>query len=196
MRHAVFIAVLLLMPAALFAQTTDPCTADGGIHLGSPACPYQWVGNTSTLYDGSGNGLGFVGMTSQCRAEFGAGARMCRSSEILDSDTLNLNAIPEVGCWVRPTFRPTGRSGEVDESGRTGDAETVLSCVAWSTTGSNVRGLVLRADGSFSGSGTTASCDIPRSVACCAPTPVPAPTSSLPLGVGGLAALAVLRGGV
>ena len=63
--------------------------------------PYQWVGATTVAFTGDGNGLGFVGMTSQCRAEFGAGARMCTSEEVMNSDTLNLNAIPEEGSWLR-----------------------------------------------------------------------------------------------
>ena len=48
----------------------------------------QWI-HVAATYDGSGNGLGFVGMTTKCRADFGPGARMCTSSEIMDSDTLN-----------------------------------------------------------------------------------------------------------
>ena len=103
-----------LLPLSTGAQ--DSCTVDSGTHVGSAACQYQWVGVTTVAYDGSGNGLGFTGMTSQCRADFGPGARMCKSEEVTDSDTLNFNAIPAVGrmeslrdgsavpagsCWIR-----------------------------------------------------------------------------------------------
>ena len=96
-RTVLLAALVLVLPLSAGAQ--DACTVDSGIHVGSPACPYQWVGATTVLYDGSGNGLGFIGMTSQCRGEFGAGARMCTSQEILESDTHNLSAIPVDGCW-------------------------------------------------------------------------------------------------
>jgi hypothetical protein len=87
------LAVLaVVLPLSAAAQ--DACTVDSGTHIGSPACPYQWAGVTSVAFDGSGNGLGFVGMTTQCRADFGPAARMCKSEEIMDSDTLNFNAIP------------------------------------------------------------------------------------------------------
>ena len=145
--------------------------------------PYQWVGVTSLAFDGTGNGLGFVGMTTQCRADFGPGARMCRSSEILDSDTLSVGAVPEPGCWVRPTWRPIayGSAGEkaLDESGRAGTAEG-LSCAGWASANPSVWGLVLQASGGFK----PLNCDIQRPVACCAPTPVPEPASPVSLFIG------------
>lgn len=113
-RLVLITALTAILPLSAGAQ--DACTVDSGTHVGSPACPYQWVGATTVLYDGSGNGLGFIGMTSQCRADFGPGARMCQSREILESDTHHLNAIPLGGCWIRPTFVTTGLNG-LDMSG-------------------------------------------------------------------------------
>lgn len=178
MRFAVLVCLLSLVSSASVAQSD----------------PYQWVGATTVAYDGGGNGLGFVGMTTQCRADFGPGARMCKSAEIMDSDTLNLNAIPAAGCWVRPVFVPTGDSRSLDVSGQGSQAE-FATCDSWKNTidgGGTWRGLTLTATGGFD----TEPCDVPRSVACCKPTPVPAPISSLslPIGVGALAGLSMLKG--
>jgi hypothetical protein len=97
--------------------------------------PHQWVGTTSVSFTGDGNGLGFVGMTAQCRADFGPGARMCKSDEVLDSDTLNPNAIPSGGCWLRPSWSPHTASENfggtvrgLDESGISGDPSHGLTC--------------------------------------------------------------------
>ena len=186
------LAVVLPLPAA--AQ--DACTVDFGTHVGSPACPYQWVGATTVLYDGSGNGLGFIGMTSQCRGEFGAGARMCTSQEILDSDTHNINAIPIDGCWVRPVFQflMDGSQTVLDASGLSGSASS-LQCGGWNTGSTGLPGplgLTLQPDGTF----VRRLCTEARPVACCKPTPVPAPTSSLslPIGAMGLVGLSMTRG--
>ena len=210
MRFLPLAALLFFIPLSAGAQ--DACTADFGTHIGSPACPYQWVGATTVAYDGSGNGLGFVGMTSQCRADFGAGARLCTSQEILESDTLNFNAIPEDGCWVRSVYQPvTGDDNTLASALLALDASGInsaglsgrggMACVGWSTTSGGERGLILAgtADPSVSpGSFYTGVCAASRSVACCAPTPVPtpvpAPTSSLPIGTLGLVALVSLKG--
>ena len=181
MRFAVLVCLLSLAASDSFAQSA----------------PYQWVGATSVTYDGSGNGLGFVGMTSQCRADFGPGARMCRSREIMDSDTLNLNSIPTQGCWVRTEWNPfaAGRPSSnfvlgLDESGQS-DSPANMTCSSWASTGGT--GLSLQPAGSLLMGG----CSTPRSIACCAPTPVPSPTSliTIPIGVGTLAGLSMLKGG-
>ena len=146
---------------------------------------------------GSGNGFGFVGMTTACRADFGPGARMCKSSEYMDSDTLNPIGIPVNGAWLRPSWRgfakPTTSFDAVralDESGV--QAQPVdLTCKNWLNNFD--RGLIL-ASGGFS-SGT---CDVQRPVTCCAPVPVAEPSASLalPLGTAWLAGLAAMKGGV
>jgi hypothetical protein len=199
-RTVLLAALAAVIPLSAGAQ--DACTADFGTHVGSPACPYQWVGATTVLYDGSGNGLGFIGMTSECRGEFGAGARMCTSQEIMDSDTNNLNAIPAVGCWVRPSWRPNGGSSStLDESGLSFTSSS-MTCNAWTRADSGQTGLLLGPEGSMrvydQGTGFEAQCDIPRSVACCKPTPVPAPSASLslPIGTMGLLGLSMLKGSV
>ena len=183
--------------AFILAQTAsaqDACTADFGTHVGSPACPYQWVGATSITFDGrgdigSGTLLGFVGMTTQCRADFGAGARMCTSAEILNSDSLNFNAIPAGGCWLRPSWALAAGSVAVDESGYSA-GPSGLACLGWNGVG---QGLHLKDTGSIDQTG----CTTILPVACCKPTPVPAPTSSLtlPIGAAALAGLSMLKGG-
>lgn len=159
------------------------------------ADPYQWVGTTSVTF--TGNGLGFVGMTTQCRADFGPGARMCTSKEILESDTLNLIASPPQGCWIRPSW--THANGLfLDEAG-SWDNDS-MSCRGWSTKLGG-RGLVLMSTGGIGvNDGTSNSnpftCDQARPVACCKPLAVGEPQGSplLPTGVGVLAGLFMLRG--
>jgi hypothetical protein len=204
MRFLPLAALLFFIPLSAGAQ--DACTADFGTHIGSPACPYQWVGATTVRFDGSGqfelNGgvrVGFVGMTSQCRAEFGPGARMCRSGDILSSDTLNLNGIPQNGCWIAPSLVGGNYGYQLDATGgavegqfnTSGNTKTTLSCDGWRLGGSPYRGMSLLENGSFYAS----ECATYRAVACCKPQPVPAPTSSLmlPIGVSGLAALSLIK---
>lgn len=194
MRLLVF-ALVLLASLSTKAQTVGSCAA---ADIGSPSCPYQWIGATSVAFKGDGNGLGFVGMTSQCRADYGAGARMCTSAEILASDTLNLNAIPSAGCWVRPSFQTDASSNYLDGSGSI-DNET-MSCRGWSVK-SIGRGLVLMPTGGLgpfadAGDGATGfTCDQSRPVACCKPIAVGEPQASmmLPAGIGVLAAFSALR---
>ena len=166
--------------------------------IASAADPYQWVGATSIAVTGDGNGLGYVGMTTQCRADFGPGARMCKSEEVMDSDTLNPNAIPAAGCWIRPSWRLGDVGSALDESGATGSPLT-MTCKRWTSANPMLYGLVLFPNGGFSSDadpdGPT-KCSISRPVACCKPTPVPAPSASLsiPIGAGALVWLSMLKG--
>jgi hypothetical protein len=177
-------AFAVVLPQLAGAQ--DACTVDSGVHVGSPACPYQWVGATTATFSPLDDGLGFVGMTTTCRAEFGAGARMCTSKEIMDSDTLNLLAIPAGGCWVRPSW--VGSVGS-DESGLNGNPGS-LSCQSGTA-------LILDAKGRFATSGCSTDNGAPLPVACCKPTPIPEPSASLslPMGALGLVGLSMMKGG-
>jgi hypothetical protein len=93
-------------------------------------------------------------MTSQCRGEFGPGARMCSSQEILESDTNNLNAIPTDGCWIRTVFQPFQNGGTnslaLDASGFIERDPKDLTCLGWSVVTSQFKGLVLQMNGSIS----------------------------------------------
>ncbi|MEZ4330443.1 MAG: hypothetical protein R3F35_01720 [Myxococcota bacterium] len=166
--------------------------------IASAADPYQWVGATSVAFTGDGNGLGFVGMTTQCRADFGAGARMCASKDILESDTLNPNEIPAQGCWVRPSWAPNGQ-GFLDESGSATSAAS-MTCFGWMSNNPGVYGLALSPTGSLGWfphpNSEPNACSQARPVACCKPTPVPAPSASLsiPVGTMGLVWLSMLKG--
>ena len=201
MRFLTLAALLCFIPLSAGAQ--DACTADFGTHIGSPACPYQWVGVTAARFNGGGGfepdgavRVGFIGMSSQCRAEFGPGARMCRSEDVLGSDTLNLNDIPDpVGCWVAPSLVTAFDGYHVDATGSNlgNSLGGGSSCGGWQNSGSSIYqgGLYLNRSGGF-GWGR---CDSFRGVACCKPQPVPSPTSSLmlPIGVSGLAALSLIK---
>ncbi len=179
------VALVLLSAATAHAQATGSCAPQ---YVGSPSCPYQWVGITSVAFTGSGNGQGFVGMTSQCRVDFGPGARMCRSDEILRSDTLNPN-VAAGGCWVRPTYQPGFVGGVLDSSGTIID-NSLLACRGWTATAAG--GLTLTPGGFIAGE-----CSNAKPVACCKPIAVGEPQASLmlPTGVSVLAMLSILKGG-
>ena len=56
MRFLLILSFALLILAATASRT-------------QAADPYQWVSYTTQTFDGAGNGYGFDGMTTQCRAE-------------------------------------------------------------------------------------------------------------------------------
>ena len=182
MRYLLILSAAFLILAASGAQA-------------QAADPYQWVGFTTTTFDGSGNGFGFTLMTAQCRADFGPGARMCKSSEYMDSDTLNPSGIPVDGAWLRPSWRGFSGTGGIalDESGVRGEVGSNLSCQSWTAVSDN-NGLTVTPGGSFAQD----ICATARPVACCKPTPVPTPSASLslPIGALGLVGLSMLKGSV
>ncbi len=171
MRILILAVALMLLPAlSAHAQAIGTCAPQ---YVGSPSYPYQWVGATSVAYTGNGNGIGLLGMSTQCRADFGPGARMCSSAEILDSDTLNPSALG-TACWVRPTYQP-GYQGVADLSGAnpengSGDLGA-YACSGWTRSDSGLWGLTLTANGGV-GPGR---CDIAKPVACCKPIAVGGP---------------------
>jgi hypothetical protein len=195
---------MLLLFLALFAASTSTAQVTGSCApelVGSPSCPYQWVGATSVAFTGDGNGLGLVGMTTQCRADFGPGSRMCKSEEVMDSDTLNPNSIPAVGCWLRPSWRPVASSQAtidglaLDETGMA-RIPSDMSCIGWTIGGggviTDVRGLILGPPNR----NNLGACTQARPVACCKPIAVGEPQASmmLPTGVGMLAMLSMMKG--
>jgi hypothetical protein len=200
LRALLAVLVSLLFGGSAYAQTSpSPCTTFGP---GSPSCPYQWVGVTSVAFLGDGNGLGLVGMTTQCRADFGPGARMCQSSEIVASDTLNPNAIPAQGCWVRPSWRWSAGNGDaVFEDTGTAQSAYNLSCSGWRIASTASFGLTLLPSGTFAPPQTVPDpperCSVSKPAACCKPIAVGETQASLmlPTGVGALAMLSLLRGG-
>lgn len=165
---ALAIALMLLSAVSADAQAIGTCAAQ---NVGSPSCPYQWVGVTSVAYTGNGNGFGLLAMSAQCRADFGPGARMCSSAEVLDSDTLSLSVLG-TACWVRPTYQP-GYQGVADLSGAEGGSPDfgAFSCSGWTSSNGGSIGLTLAADGGF-GPGLCANA---KPVACCKPIAVGGP---------------------
>jgi hypothetical protein len=185
-------AVVLLSAASAHAQALGSCTPE---LIGSPSCPYQWVGFTSVsyVYDSSNpETFGFAMLTAQCRADFGPGTRMCTSEEVLSSDTLNPAAIPSSGAWLRPTWvggTPT------DESGRTSNQGfEALSCGGWF---GNNTGLTLLPGGKFGTAGCSITNGTPLPATCCKPIAVGEPQASmmLPAGIGALAVISAFRVG-
>jgi hypothetical protein len=47
-RTVLLAALAVSLPLSAGAQ--DACTADFGTDVGSPACPYQWVGATTSAF--------------------------------------------------------------------------------------------------------------------------------------------------
>lgn len=179
-----FVTLLLIVAPMCAAGQTDP---------------YQWVGATSVAFNGGGDDgtaplpRGIIIMNAQCRADFGPGARMCSSLEILESTTINPNDIPVEGCWIRPTYQPVGPASSlnlVDVSGVAGGTSDPMTCGGWRGAGSGLSLLQL-------GAIVKSPCSEFRPVACCKPTPIPAPTSSLglPIGTLGLVGLSMMKGG-
>ena len=124
---------------------------------------YQWVGQTTTPLVGT---AGFLTLTTQCRTDFGPGARMCTGAEIQGSSTLEVDGIAEAGCWVRP--EPLTAAGvSLDRTGIITGASP--NCGQWTTSGTN--GLIFTHDGRFD----LGQCDEARPVACCMPVFAPKP---------------------
>jgi len=158
--------VLLLVAGAASAQTN----------------PYQLKGFTAATFPGNAGVLAF---TAACQAEFGTAARMCASVEVLQ--TVVIPGGLSGAAWVRPVFEPlavtsSGSGASIlyaaDASGVSAAAPN-LACAGWSE-GVITAGLIVDALGHFSG----ASCSSIRPVSCCAPIPLPEPTSMLMNGVG------------
>jgi hypothetical protein len=125
---------------------------------------YQWVGQTKTPLAGT---AGFLTLTTQCRTDFGPGARMCTGAEIQGSSTLEVDGIAEAGCWVRPeTLSVVGAS--LDRTGLVLSGGGGPDCGQWTAGG---RGLVFGHDGRFS----VELRDEERPVACCMPVSAPKP---------------------
>lgn len=191
MRFMLLLLFALLVSSSASAQAIGSCAPSD---VGSPSCPYQWAGVTSVAFTGDGNGLGLVGMTTQCRADFGPGARMCSSLEVLKSDSLNFGSIPATGCWIRPVIAH-GAAKETDISGVAEDGGRGISCRGWQAASSGIDGLVLTSGGGLWA--YTFNCAVARPVACCKPIAVGEPQASmmLPTGVGMLAMWSMMRGG-
>ena len=187
--HGIFVAIAL----ALSAGISHAQDATGDL---VPYVDTQLVGFTSTTVTGD---AGVLGMTNACHLEFSA-TRMCTSEEVMN--TVAMPVLPaETQAWVRPVFGPISSAiagaMTIDHSGTVSSNNTSSvgtnasqgqSCRGWSSNSFGNIGLTASDEGGFS----LLSCDVPRSVACCARIiVVPEPSASLQLGTGilGLAAL-------
>jgi hypothetical protein len=176
MRSLVF-ALTSLCLLAFPAAAQDTCT------------PFQLVGFTAATFVGA---TGVLGFTLACQQEF-ALSRMCTSEEIVNTQTVPTSLAGSA--WVRPSFRALAYAGTstkfMDESGL-GEYAQTGTCYGWSSANGG-GGLALDSSGSFS---IHYDCDLPLSVACCAPVPIAVPEPSAMLmqgsGIAGLLALAKL----
>ena len=158
------IVAALVLAASAHAQTTDP---------------YQLVGFTTSTSTGD---AGVLNLTLSCQTDFGPPARMCTSVEILETVVVPTGLTGDA--WVRPVYQPhqwdppgPGVINTLDASGTHpsgfgGDADN-LSCIS-TPPGVVGRGLTVSAQGQFV---TSFACTTPLPVACCAPIPLPEPST-------------------
>jgi hypothetical protein len=131
---------------------------------------FQLVGFTVATFMGD---QGVFGFTRACQGEF-SGSRMCTSVEVMR--TVSPPVLPAgSAAWVQPELvASSGATSTVDASGITG-AISGLSCWGWKFARSTMYGLTVDHNGRFSGATETTAdtvsprCDVPKSVACCAP---------------------------
>ena len=145
--------VVVLVAAASAAQA-------GGAPAGDPV---QLVGFTTATFKGA---AGVKVLTEACQADFDATARMCKSTEVLE--TVVWPATLTGLAWVMPVLVP-GISG-TDASGVATGSPVSLSCNGWSDNGG--AGLSLEATGAMQ----TRDCGNTLSVACCKPVRMPKPS--------------------
>lgn len=132
------------------------------VSLPASAQELQYVGNSAITTKG---GAGVAALTGLCFDEFGAGARICTSEEVLLSTEplpVDANADPQ---WVLATF-VSGAFKIFDTSGIEGQPHT-LSCLGWRSNSSSYQGLTVSDVGSFERKG----CNVLRQVACCQVVP-------------------------
>ena len=155
----------------------DPQNVIGQVEVTNLPIPptvgqFQLVGFTVATFTGD---QGVFGFTRACQGEF-SGSRMCTSVEVMR--TVSPPALPAgSAAWVRPELvASSGATSTVDASGIAGTVHG-LSCWGWKSAHSDRYGLTVDDDGRFSGATETTMdtvsprCDVPKSVACCAPVP-------------------------
>ena len=150
--NVVLIAMAVLTVAAEAAQAGSGATTD----------PIQLVGFTTAVFKG---GAGVRTYSQACQADFDATARMCKSTEVLE--TVVWPALTGLA-WVQPVFVP-GTNG-TDASGSFSGSPAGLSCNAWSSDGGS--GLSVDSTGAMQ----ARDCDNALSIACCQPVRMPKPT--------------------
>jgi hypothetical protein len=148
------------------------------------ADPYQLVGfSTNSVFGDEG----VIEMGIECQADFGWGARMCASTEVMETVVFPQGLAGDA--WIQPAYKGFGFGGSgssyrvLEASGRVNSSG--MNCNGW--TGTTGTGLSVSNVGGFSEAG----CAIARPVACCQPIPISEPPTSMLQGTG-VAALALL----
>jgi hypothetical protein len=109
-------------------------------------------------------GVGYGGTAATCQATFGAEARICKSTEVLDVASTILSANLRLRAWVQPVIVGIAGSNSpqlIDATGIRGSG--TLTCTGWTTASSTQFGATVNSDFGFS----SAQCDGLRRVACC-----------------------------
>ena len=127
------------------------------------ADPYQLVGFSSKGFHGDS---GVRAMTTNgCQESFGPEARMCKSTEVLE--TLVWPQGDVSAAWLQPVLVSGSAGTAIDASGVFNTSPPRLSCDGWSQLATT--GLTVNSEGKFRTSG----CNSSRRVACCRPVPLP-----------------------
>ena len=128
---------------------------------GAASRAFRFVGVTTTTFDGSGNGGGWLAMTRACAADF-PGSRMAFSDEI--RSTLNPPDIPAIA-WIQPRFTIVDVRGFLFDA--TGNQFRSLSydCGSWTSNLAGTGGGIVTPSGGIGLHG----CFNVAPVACAAP---------------------------
>ncbi len=135
-----------------------------GLFLALPvsAQDLPYVGNSDPAAMTKG-GVGVAALSALCADEYGPGARICTSEEVLlNTGSVAIDSDTEVQ-WVLPVFA-NGAFKIFDVTGVEGQP-TTLSCTGWRVNSS--QGLTVSDDGKFEKKG----CGTVRQVACCQAAP-------------------------
>jgi len=146
----------VLVVVAVLAVTASAAQAGGG----ATTDPVQLVGFTTATLKGDSGVLAF---TAACQNDFDAPARMCKSTEVLE--TVVRPASLTGTAWVLPVIVPV--TNGTDASGAFAGSPAALSCNAWSEGGGT--GLSVDATGAMQ----PRDCGNTLSVACCEPVRMP-----------------------
>jgi hypothetical protein len=152
------IGAIALQPDGItFADGTKQSTAY------APGPTFAFLGTTTAI---SGN-AGVIAMTKRCQVQFGAGARMCTSLEVANTNDFSSLAWTTGYGWVRPLLIVDGAVHYDAVSGIVGNA--TLTCNGWRSGVDG--GLAVQANGvSDEGGFLRALCaNVDTGVACCEP---------------------------
>lgn len=147
-----FIAALSVAVASHAARPVEP----------QPTESTGYLGVTSVSFDGS---AGLADLYAACQSDFGAGAKVCNTQQLLESPNIAGQSPGSVGAWVRPSV--VGYDGvgvAADYSSRIFSTTSVSSAASCGgSTDIDSKGLIV--DSKFFV--RTERCDVARPAVCC-----------------------------